>query len=245
MLAGTSGRNAIPTHGGFNFSEFNIQDHRPDKAKATFVEQDHTHKKYAGLNPLNPPKATSMQSPTYGVNKDSDWREQTLPSQQPAQVPGFATRLGSEATNVSLMEWKRKHGFGQNDPSLANMLEERSVAPSPYRTADWKFQSDPYIHSDIGVPSCVNQNMLDNPTFNKFPEDMKFMRRGKHDHTNMKEHHTPTFENDSNIATGTHHTHGAPPHPVTGGMMRSTKGPLERPLLLSDLPQPPQPVPIR
>lgn len=245
MLAGTATRNAIGTHGGFNFSEFNIQDHKPDKAKATFVQQDHTHKKYAGRNPLNAPPATSMQNTSYGLNKDSDWREQTLPSQPPGQVPGFATRLGSEATNVSLMQWKMKHGFSQNDPTLANMLEEMSIAPSPYRTADWRFQADPYIHSDIGVPSAVNQNMLDNPTYNVFPVSQKFIRRGKHDHTNMKEHHTPTFINDFNLGMGTHHTHGSPMHAHAGNMMQSTKGPLERPLLLSDLPQPPQPLPIK
>lgn len=243
MLSGTSGRNAISTHGGFNFSEHNIQDHTFKKHKSNYVEQDRIPRKYAGVNPLNPPPATKYQNSKYGVNKIYEKREQTLPSQPPGQVPGFATRLGYGSADTSLLQWKLKHGLGQNDPSLANLIDERSIALSPYRTADWQFQADPYIHSDIGVPSAVNQNYLDNPTFNAFPKDKRKYVHGRHDHTNLKEHHTPAFINDSNISSGTHHTHGAAHHNMTDGM-KVTRGPLERPLLLSDLPQPPQPLPV-
>lgn len=243
LSTGTSGRNAISTLGGFNFSEHNIQDHTFSKSKSTYVEQDHVLKKYAGVNPLNPPAVTKAQNTKYGVNKVYEKREQTLPSQPPGQVPGFATRLPFASADTSLLQWKLKHGLGQNDPSLKALIDERSIAPEPYKKAHWRFQADPYFHSDVGVPSAINQNYLDMPTHNTFPGAMKVLRRGQHDHTNLKEHHTPSFINDSNIDVSTHYTQGPPGHPVTAGV-KITRGPLERPLMLSDLPQPPKPMPV-
>lgn len=244
MLSGTSTRNAISTLGGFNFSEFNTQDHTFNKVKANYSEQDHGRRKYAGLNPLNPPSVTKDQSTRYGVNKMYEKREQTLSNPVPGQVPGFATRLPFASADTSLLQWKLKHGLGQNDPSLRNLIDERQIAPSKYKTADWRFQADPYYHSDIGVPSAVNQNYLDMPTHNTFPKDAMRRIRGKHDHTNMKEHHTPSFINDSNASSGTHYTQGAHMYPGVGGF-KVTRGPLERPLMLSDLPQPPVPLPVQ
>lgn len=244
LSAGTSGRNAIPTLGGFNFSEHNIQDHTFAKSKATYVEQDHIPRKYAGLNPLNPPSVTRYNISKFGLNKIYEKREQTLPSQTPGQVQGYPMKLPFGSADTSLLQWKLRHGLGQNDPSLRNLIDERTVAVEPYKTAHWRFQADPYVHSDIGVPSSVNQNYLDMPTHNTFPSNAVIpMRRGRHDHTNMKEHHTPTYYNDSNMASGNHFTQGSHHQPEVEGF-KVTRGPLERPLMLSDLPQPPTPLPV-
>lgn len=244
MIAGTSGRNAISTLGGFNFSEYNTQDHTFSKSKASYTEQDHGQRKYAGLNPLNPPHATKAKPSRYGTNKMYEKREQTLTNPVPGQVPGFATRLPFASADTSLLQWKLKHGLGQNDPSLKHLIDERQIAPNKYKTADWQFQADPYYHSDIGVPSVINQNYLDLPTHNTFPAHYRIRRHGKHDHTNLKEHHTPSFKNDSNMSSGNHHTQGSHLFAGVAGF-KMTRGPLERPLMLSDLPQPPTPLPVQ
>lgn len=242
-MNGTSGKNAIQGYGGFNFSEHNTQLHRPRNPSNDYSEQDHLHKQYSGRNPLNNPAAgdTSTQKLKFGQNADFDWRERTLPGAPPGQVAGGFGRLPFSSADTSLLQWKLAHGYGQNDPSLEYMLDERGIAPKV--RADWTWQSDPFLHSDIGVPSVVNQNMMERPTVNIFPADKKQRVRGKHDHTNLKEHHTPSYWNDSNTGSGTHHTYGGPPNPVTNGF-RATRGPLERPLLLSDLPAPPQPMTV-
>lgn len=240
-MTGTSGRNAIQGFGGFNQSEFNIQRHRPDKSSNDFSEQDRSAKSFAGRNPLNPPKAVESSTTMKGANANFDWRERTLSLPIPGQVAGGFGRLPGTSSDTSLLQWKLRHGIGSNDPSLANMLEERNLAPA--LRADWQWQADSYLHSDIGVPSVVNQNMMETPTQNVYPAGLKQIRRGKHDHTNLHHHLRPIFEYDSNISTGTHHTHGTPAHPMTEGF-RATKGPLERPLLLSDLPQPAEPMPV-
>jgi hypothetical protein len=242
-MNGTSGRNAIEGFGGFNFSEHNIQRHRFKTPNNDNNEQDHHYKSMAGHNPLNPPKAVdaSTQKLRIGANPNFDWRERTLSLPVPGQVAGSFGRLPFSSADTSLLQWKLHHGFGANDPSLLGMIDERGVAPKV--RADWQWQADPYLHSDIGVPSVIGQNMMETPSQNVFPANKKVIARGSHDHTNLSHHLTPAFANDSNISTGTHYTHGAPAQPVTEGF-RATRGPLERPLLLSDLPMPPQPLPV-
>lgn len=245
LSSGTSGRNAIQGFGGFNRSEHNIQHHRPPTPTNTNVEQSHIPKMFAGRNALNNPKSVSesVQKLRVGVNKEYDWRERTLPQDLPGQVAGGFGRLPYSSADTSLLQWKLHHGFGQNDHALLGLLDERSIAPKV--RSDWQWQSDTYLHSDIGVPSAVNQNMIETPSYNHnlFPRSRKKLLRGQHDHTNLKEHHTPSLDNQSNVASGTHYTYGNPGQDVTNGF-RATRGPLERPLLLSDLPQPPQPVPV-
>lgn len=238
-MIGTSACKAIEGFGGFNFSEYNIQRHRPTQFSNDYNEQDHLHKSFAGRNPLNPPKATQSQKLGKGANANFDWRERTLALPVPGQVAGSFGRLPFGSASTSLLQWKLHHGLGQNDPHLVHMLSEHDVAPK--LRASWQWQSDPYLHSDIGVPSAVNQNMIETPSQNMFSKKLRLLSRGRHDHTNLLHQTRPIIDNDSNVSTGTHHTSGAPPHPVTNGF-RATRGPLERPLLLSDLPQPPQPI---
>lgn len=242
-LTGTSGKNAIPTHGGFNKSEFNIQKHhtRDETGNATFTEQEHTHKMYAGRNPLDAPSATHDQTSHFGLNKVYGWREQTLGGQIPGQVQTSRweeTALRQSefgGKDVSRLSRSLRHGFGQNDPSLQNLLHEQHVSPAV--PAKWFSQSESYLHSDVGVPSAINQNMLDNTTQNKYPKHLKYVRRGTHDHTNLAHERKPEVHNFSNSGTAVHHTRGVAHHSMNSGF-RATRGPLERPLLLSDLPHP-------
>lgn len=247
VMTGTSAKNAIPTHGGFNFSEFNIQKHtHPRTEHSTFYEQDRTHAKYAGRDPLNPPFSTSQtnQKLYSGLNKDYGWREPTLKLPVPAQVQTLTTeatarlQAGFSGSDSTYLMRSQRHGFGQNDPSLQHLISEGQIAPSAVGARE--FRSDPYLHSDVGVPSARNQNMLDNPTRSLFPVRMKQHYRGKHDHLTLKHERTPAMLSDAHVASGTHHTHGSQTHPVDNGF-RATRGPLERPLLLSDLPAPPMP----
>jgi hypothetical protein len=240
---GTAGKNAPQGFGGFNVSEFNIQRHQVRPFNNDFSEQDHKHEKYSGYNPLNPPKAVdpSTQKLGKGANPNFGWRERTLALPVPGQVAGSFGKLPYTSADTSLLQWKLHHGFGANDPSLMHLIDERNIAPQV--RADWQWQADSYLHSDIGVPSVVNQNMVETPSQNKFPRHLERVVRGKHDHTNLHHHIRPAINNDSNTATGTHHTSGIPPDPMTSGF-RATQGPLERPLLLSDLPLPPQPMPV-
>lgn len=247
VMTGTAAKNAIPTHGGFNFSEFNIQKHtHPRTEHSTFSEQDRTHTKYAGRDPLNPPFSTSQgnQKLYSGLNKDYGWREPTLKLPVPAQVQTLTTettarlQAGFSGSDSTYANRAFRHGFGQNDPALQHLLSDSQIAPSAVGAREWL--ADPYVHSDVGVPSAVNQNMLDNPTKAPFPVSRKEWYRANHDHLRLKHERTPAMLNDSNVASGTHHTHGMHTHPVTNGF-RATRGPLERPLLLSDLPAPPMP----
>lgn len=174
-----------------------------------------------------------------GLNKAYGWREPTLQLPVPAQVE----TLTSEQTAIrkqtyggsdkSLLARATRHGFGQNDPAIQHLLDEREIAPQS--DAALEYRSDPFIHSDVGVPSAVNQNMIDNPTYARFPNTLKHHHRGKHDHLGLKHERTPAMRNESHSSSGTHHTQASAPKPVTNGF-RVTRGPLERPLLLSDLP---------
>lgn len=243
-LIGTSGKNAIRGFGGYNVSDFNTQDHTFSKHKANFSEQNRSGIKYAGKNALNPPKAVNskQQRLPNGPNLVTSWREQTLPDPMPAQVAGGFGRLPFSSADTSLLQWKMKHGFGVNDPALAGMLNEKDIAPS--LGANWRLQSDPYIHSDIGVPSVTTQNYPDLPTTNVFTS-AKTHVRGKHDHTNLREHLTPASWNTSFTTVATFHTYSDPEFPVVAGApgtVKATREPLNRPLLYSDLPTPPQPV---
>lgn len=222
-MNGTSGRNGIQGYGGFNFSEHNYQDHHTTSARANFVEQDRSSKGKTGKNPLNAPHATFQQKLPYDPNEINTWREQTLRMPPPGQVAGEFGRLPYGAADTSMLQYKLHHGFAQNDYAIKPLLNQKDIAPVP--GAAFQFQSNPYIHSDVGIPSVVNQNMIETPTREEYPEDEIILIRGRHDHTNMKEHHTPTFVNESNISTGTHMTFGV--HELQ-----------RRPLLLSDLPQP-------
>lgn len=242
LLTGTSGRNAIPTHGGFNKSEFTFQDHKFSTSKSNYNEQDHGHRKYAGRNPLNAPKATTESPVMFRRNEINTWREKVLTTPLPGQVAGGFGKLGG-SSDASLLQWRMRHGFSQNDPTLSNLLNERAIAPDVLRGAPSRWQSDPYIHSDILVPSVINQNMMEKPTDTLFPVTQKMIRRGKHDHTNLRYHNSPVFEFDSFLDVGTHYTQGVPLHPVDRGLgVKVTRGPLERPLMLSDLPSAPIPV---
>lgn len=241
MQTGTSGRNAIQGFGGFNFSEHNIQRHRPKNFTNDYNEQDHdSTKKWAGINPLNPPEATGAQKLKYGANAYNDWRERTLHLPVPGQVAGSFGKLAYASADTSLLQRNLGYGFLAEDPTLRTMLEENEIAPQYY--ASMRHQADPYLHSDVNVPSVIGNNYMDNATHNTFPRHKKHVVRGKHDHTNLKHRHTPAVENNSNVASGTHHTSGIPTDQVTSGY-RITRGPLERPLLLSDLPAPPMPMP--
>jgi hypothetical protein len=246
-LAGTAGKDAIRGFGGFNVSEYNIQDHRFKKHQANFSQQNRSGTKYAGKNALNAPKSVpkkDQQLPP-GSNNVFGWREQTLPDPLPGQVAGGFGRLPFSSADTSLLQWKMKHGFGQNDPNLTGMLNEQNLAPNP--NAHWRLQSDPFIHSDVGVPSITTQNYMDLPTAQLFPDSAKVHIRGKHDHTNLKEHLTPTTWNPSNTTVATFHTFSNPEFPVVHGVpgtVKATREPLNRPLLYSDLPLPPQPAVI-
>lgn len=244
MLSGTSARNAIPTHGGFNFSEFNIQKHtHPRTEHSTFSEQDRTHTQYAGRDPLNPSKSTTENVRKSGLNKAYGWREPTLSLPVPAQVETLTSEQTANlragyggGQDPSVLARAMRHGFGQNDPALQHLISESQIAPNPVN----EFLADPFVHSDVGVPSVVNQNMLQSPTYTGFPSQSKEHYRGRHDHLTLKHERTPAVRNNSNTGSGAHHTHAVPTHPVTNGF-RATRGPLERPLLLSDLPEAPQP----
>ena len=241
MFTGTSGKDAIQGFGGFNISEFNIQRHRPNSPNGDYSEQDRIATRFAGRNPLNPPKATESTGKFKGANTNYAYRERTLKAPLPGQVAGGFGKLPFASADTSLLQWKLRHGLGSNDPSLVGMIDERSIAPAV--RADWQYQSDPYLHSDIGVPSVINQNMIERPTQNVYPVNSKMIVRGKHDHTNLQHHTRPARTYDSNSSSGVHHTFSGFSQPVTDGI-HATRGPLERPLLLSDLPQPAQPIPI-
>jgi hypothetical protein len=246
--AGTSAKNAIPTHGGFNFSEFNIQKHtHPRTEKSSFTEDDRSRKDLAGRLPLNPLQSTTTKLYS-GVNKAYGWREPTLHTPVPAQVETLTSEasaaakaryVGGGPAERSLLARSFRHGFGQNDPALQHLLSEAQTSPD-VAGQPHEYSSDPFLHSDIGVPSAVNQNMIENPTKTAFPVSMRQYHRGRHDHLTLKHERTPAMRNNSHTASGAHHTHASPTHPVINGF-RATRGPLERPLLLSDLPPPPQP----
>lgn len=243
-LAGTAARNGIHGYGGFNKSEYSIQDHTFKKTKANYNEQNRSGYKYAGKNALNAPKSTSekQQKLPHGPNQIASWREQTLPASQPAQVAGGFGALPFSSADTSMLQWRLGHGFGQNDPSLVGMIDERNVAP--IQGANWRLQSDPYLHSDVGVPSVIGQNVFDMPTSNNYPSDQKTHVRGKHDHTNLREHSTPAAWNTSNTTVATFHTYAGTEFPVVGGYagtINATRDPINRPLLYSDIPRPPQP----
>lgn len=245
-LIGTSGQNAIPTFGGFNQSEFNTQKHhqRHEIGNASFVEQEHTHKMYSGRNPLDAPGATKDQTTRFGLNKVYGWREQTLGKVIPAQTETLQAeqtamrKSGFGGSDASRLSRSLRHGFGQNDPSLQHLLSDQQVSPAV--PAKWFSQSVAYLHSDVGVPSAINQNMLDNTTHNTFPHELKGIRRGKHNHTDLAYERKPEVHNFSNVGTGVHSTRGVAGTNMTRGF-HASRGPLERPLLLSDLPAPSQP----
>ena len=243
MLSGTAGRNQIPTHGGFNFSEFNIQKHtHPRTEHSTFSEQDRGHQKYAGRDPLTPPSSSTQNIKRSGLNKAYGWREPTLTLPVPAQVETLTSeqtalrKVQFAGSDRSVLARSFRHGFGQNDPVLQHLISENQIAPKPLQ----EFLADPYVHSDVGVPSVANQNLLQTPTYTRFPMSAKEHYRGRHDHLSLKHERTPALRSNAHTATGAHHTHAIPTHPVTNGF-RATRGPLERPLLLSDLPPAPQP----
>jgi hypothetical protein len=245
--AGTSAKNAIPTFGGFNFSEFNTQRHTHLRTEhSTFSEQERTHKQFSGRDPLNSKWSTteSNQKMYSGLNKAYGWREPTLAVPVPAQVETLTNEVTARrkqtfgGSDKSLLARATRHGFGQNDPALQHLLDEREIAPRTNAALEWT--SDPFVHSDVGIPSVVSQNLVDNPTKTRFPVSMKEHHRGKHDHLQLKHERTPALRNESHSGSGTHHTHATPTNPVTNGF-RATRGPLERPLLLSDLPAPETP----
>lgn len=242
-LVGTSGRNAIPTHGGFNFSEFNTQvRNAQSNSDATgYSGQDYQHKMYNGRNPLNEPKSTTISGKQFGINQDFGWREDKLRPSLPVFPQSNTVELtassqakfsGSDRTHL---QRSIRHGFGQNDPALQHLLSEQEIAPA-IRAGFWT-QSDNYLHSDVGVPSVVSQNLIETGTFNTFPNKMKQVVRGKHEHHNLSHAQRPEMTNYSHTASGTHYRSGNPTHPVIGG----TRGPLERPVLYSDFPLPEQP----
>lgn len=239
LLSGTAGRNAIPTHGGFNFSEFNIQDHKPGPdPRASFNEQERVHTEWAGRNPLNPPKSTSDKSSGFGLNKAYGWRENTLYGVPAAQASSIEKTTGLQSSfrgsaGESLFGRALRHGHAQNDPSLQHMLSQSAVAPALPDTS--RLDADSYYHSDIGVPSVISQNLLEHATQNAFMEGLKVRRVGKHQHQHLDAERKPEMVNESNSGTGTHHTQSLPPQPVTSGFRA------DRPLMLSDLPAPPAP----
>jgi len=239
FISGTAGRNAIPTHGGFNFSEFNIQDHKPGPdPRSNYNEQERTHDKYAGRNPLNPPSSTSDKTPGFGLNKAYGWREDTLRSAPPAQSSAIERTMMLQsafrgASGETLFSRALRHGHGQNDPSLQHLLAEKAIAPPVSKSL--VLDPDSYYHSDVGVPSAVNQNLMERATANVFMESKKVRRLGKHQHQHLEVERRPFMANDSNSATGTHHTMAVPGQPVTSGFRA------DRPLMLSDLAPPPAP----
>lgn len=242
-LVGTAGRSAISTKGGFNFSEYNIQIHdsRQNSDATGYSGQDHSHKMYNGRNPLNAPQSTNDTGKNFGVNKDVDWREDKLAPSLPVFAQSNTVELTTSAqrhfqgTDSSHLQKAFRYGYAQNDPALQHLLNERAIAPEIH-PVEWS-QSDKYLHSDVGVPSVVNQNLIETGTFNKFPEHVKQVSRGHHTH-HLKSHlKTNHLRNNSNVSTGTHHRSGNPTHPVLHG----TRGPLERPTLYVDFPRPDQP----
>lgn len=239
-LIGTSGRNAIPTHGGFNNNEYNIQirNARNNSDSTGYSGQDHQHKMYSGRNPLNPPESTGNTGKAYGINDSYGWREDKLRPSFPSFVESNTVELtaahralysGNDQTHLQM---NFRHGFGQNDPALQHLISEQNIAPQIQ--ADYWSHSDEHLHSDVGVPSHVNQNLLENGTFNVFPRDVKHKDhvRGHHEHHNITHSRTPKMHNRSNSTTATHHRSGNPTHPVVHG----TIGPFQRPTLLSDFP---------
>ena len=239
LVSGTSGRNAIPTHGGFNFSEYNIQDHKPGPdPRSNFNEQERVHKEWAGRNPLNPPKSTSDKSSGFGLNKAYGWREDTLSGVPAAQSSSVEKTAGLQAafrgrSGETLFGRALRHGHAQNDPSLQHMLSQAQIAPAVPSTD--RLDPDSYYHSDVGVPSVISQNLLEHATQNAFAEGMKVRRVGKHQHQHLDVERRPFMINNSNSGTGTHHTHAMPGFPVVSGFRA------DRPLMLSDLPTPPAP----
>lgn len=248
MTYKTAAIDQIAPKGGYNISEFNIQDHRPTiHPGVNFSEQRRTHERYAGRNPLNPPGATDEKRPQFGkLNEAYGWREQTLQAFVPAQVPvrertfAYQAAFSGEPEQFHMPRAIR-HGFASNDPTLAHLLDERQVAPIT-QASHWS-QSDDYLHADVGIPSTRNQNYLDNPTRNQFPVHEKTVRRGKHDHHNMLEDRKPEFRNHSSLSSGNHVTQGHHHAPLTSGMALS-EFKFDRPLMLSDLAAAPQP-PVR
>ena len=245
-LVGTSGRNAIATTGGFNFSEFNIQEHdlRNDSDAGGYSAQDRQKKMYSGRNPLNPPQSTTGTGETFGINKEWGWRENKLPHLLPAYPQSNTVELTPAAqsrfdgSDSSYVQRAFRQGFGQNDPAIQHMIDEREIAPEI--RGDMYTRADSYLHSDVGVSSVINQNLIETGTFNNFPKEHRQIVRGTHEHQNLTAGHTPRMINLSNAASGTHHRSGNPQHPVLQG----TRGPLERTTLYSDFPNPAQP-PIR
>lgn len=238
MLAGTSGRNAIATHGGFNFSEFNIQDHKPgNDPRANYNEQERTHAMLAGRNPLNPPSSTLERTPASGLNKDYGWRENTLQVPTPAQANPVERSLALQSGFRGGMDASRfsramRHGLGQNDPALQHLVDEKQIAPVP--PTNWRQNPDSYLHSDVGVPSALTHNLMENATQNEF-SGTKVVVRGNHAHQILAQERTPSMLNESSAGSGTHHTAAAPGMPVVSGFRA------DRPLMLSDLPTPPAP----
>jgi len=248
VLFSTAAVHQIAPKGGYNASEFNLQDHRPTAHRGVnYSEQRRTHEQYAGRNPLNPPGATGEKRPVFGrLNEAYGWREQTLQASVPAQVPVRERTFAYQASfsgepEAFHMPRAIRHGFASNDPSLAHLLDERQVAPQT-QASHWS-QADAYLHADVGVPSTPRQNMQDLATRNVYPEDEKTVTRGKHDHHNMFEDRKPEFRNHSSLSSGSHATQGHHAAPVTSGMMMSDFR-FDRPLMLSDLAPAPQP-PIR
>lgn len=245
MVYSTAASKQISTTGGYNGSEFNIQDHRPTTNNGVnFSEQRRSHQRFAGRNPLNPPGCTDEKRPLFGkLNEAYGWREQTLQATVPAQVPPrertfvYQSSFDGEPERYHMPRAIR-HGFASNDPTLAHLLDERQLAPRTY-ASHWS-QADPELHSNVGIPSTPNQNMLDRPTFNRYPEDKKTVKRGNHDHHNMLEDRKPEFRNESSVSSGSHPTQGHHHAPVSSGMMMSEFR-FDRPLMLSDLAPPPQP----
>lgn len=245
-LTGTAGRNAIPTRGGFNANEYNIQirDARNNSDSTGYSGQDYQHAMYSGRNPLNPPTSTTNTGKQFGINDSYGWREDKLRPSLPAFVESNTVELsalsrssysGSDKTHLQM---NFRHGFGQNDPALQHLISDQNIAPQIQ--AEYWSHSDEYLHSDIGVPSMANQNLIETGTFNRFPDDKKHITRGSHKHHNLTHSRTPKLHNQSHSASGTHYRSGNPTHPVVHG----TVGPLQRPTLLSDFPSVVQP-PVR
>jgi hypothetical protein len=242
-LRGTAGRNAIPTHGGFNKNEYNIQirDARNNSDSSGYSGQDHQHVMYSGRNPLNPPSSTTDTGKQYGINDAYGWREDKLRPSLPAFVESNTVELSAKhralqsVSNQTHLQMNFRHGFGQNDPALQHLISEQNIAPQIQ--ADYWSHSDEYLHSDIGVPSMVNQNLIETATSNNFPADKVQITRGNHKHHNLTHSKTPKMHNRSHTSTGTHYRSGNPTHPVIHG----TVGPLQRPTLLSDFPSIKQP----
>lgn len=172
------------------------------------------------------------------MNKAYGWRENTLhgiPTFQTSQVERTSRLISGYRGGVgeAVGDRAHRHGFGQNDPALQHMLPHEGVAPP----APSRFGIDPdsYYHSDVGVPMSMNQNLLDNPTHNRFDKNKSIRKRGFHQHQHLDVERKPPLMNQSHSGTGVHHTHAIPVFPVVSGFRA------DRPLMLSDLPAPPAP----